>query len=118
MYCICSYSSLASNNLLLKVITSKAKLKTYAWKLVLDYLSFSISLAFVCVFHSILAVQIVAQMAMLFKFQNDPDYSCVYVTVTASSGLQGHGLTFTIGRGNEIGNDALYTTKVQANQCC
>lgn len=33
---------------------------------------------------------------------NDPDYSCVYVTVSASSGLQGHGLTFTIGRGNEI----------------
>ncbi len=31
----------------------------------------------------------------------DPDYSAVYVTVRAGD-LEGHGLTFTIGRGNEI----------------
>ncbi|WP_372874488.1 L-fuconate dehydratase [Pseudomonas sp.] len=33
-----------------------------------------------------------------------PDYSATYVTLhtDASSGLEGHGLTFTIGRGNEI----------------
>ncbi|MGF0337105.1 L-fuconate dehydratase [Ectopseudomonas toyotomiensis] len=33
-----------------------------------------------------------------------PDYSATYVTLhtDAASGLQGHGLTFTIGRGNEI----------------
>jgi len=33
----------------------------------------------------------------------DPDYSAAYVTLhTDQSGLEGHGLTFTIGRGNEI----------------
>ena len=33
----------------------------------------------------------------------DPDYSCAYVTLhTNQEGLAGHGLTFTIGRGNEI----------------
>lgn len=33
----------------------------------------------------------------------DPDYSAAYVTLeTSDPGLEGHGLTFTIGRGNEI----------------
>jgi L-fuconate dehydratase len=32
----------------------------------------------------------------------DPDYSAAYVILETSSGLEGHGLTFTIGRGNEI----------------
>ncbi|TIR83092.1 MAG: fuconate dehydratase, partial [Mesorhizobium sp.] len=33
----------------------------------------------------------------------DPDYSAAYVILdTDSEGLSGHGLTFTIGRGNEI----------------
>jgi L-fuconate dehydratase len=34
----------------------------------------------------------------------DPDYSAAYVVLhtDASDGLQGHGLTFTIGRGNEL----------------
>jgi L-fuconate dehydratase len=33
----------------------------------------------------------------------DPDYSAAYVILeTDQSGLEGHGLTFTIGRGNEI----------------
>jgi len=33
----------------------------------------------------------------------DPDYSAAYVVLhTDAAGLQGHGLTFTIGRGNEI----------------
>lgn len=32
----------------------------------------------------------------------DPDYSCVYVTLTTERGVSGHGLTFTLGRGNEI----------------
>ena len=33
-----------------------------------------------------------------------PDYSATYVTLhtDANSGIEGHGLTFTIGRGNEI----------------
>jgi L-fuconate dehydratase len=33
----------------------------------------------------------------------DPDYSCVYVVLkTSKDGLEGHGLTFSLGRGNEI----------------
>src|SRR6185295_4956911 len=34
----------------------------------------------------------------------DPDYSAAYVTLQTDStdGLEGHGLTFTIGRGNEL----------------
>ena len=33
----------------------------------------------------------------------DPDYSAAYVTLTTSrDGLQGHGITFTLGRGTEI----------------
>lgn len=32
----------------------------------------------------------------------DPDYSAAYVIVDTDGGLAGHGLTFTIGRGNDI----------------
>ncbi len=32
----------------------------------------------------------------------DPDYSAAYVILHTDSSLEGHGLTFTIGRGNEI----------------
>ena len=34
----------------------------------------------------------------------DPDYSAAYVVLTTDDpdGLEGHGLTFTIGRGNEL----------------
>ncbi|WP_423066899.1 L-fuconate dehydratase [Devosia sp. CN2-171] len=32
----------------------------------------------------------------------DPDYSAAYVVLTTDGGLEGHGLTFTIGRGNEV----------------
>ena len=32
----------------------------------------------------------------------DPDYSAAYVILQTDAGLEGHGLTFTIGRGNEI----------------
>ena len=31
-----------------------------------------------------------------------PDYSATYVTLETSNGKQGHGMTFTIGRGNEL----------------
>ncbi|HET7478564.1 MAG TPA: L-fuconate dehydratase, partial [Rubrobacteraceae bacterium] len=31
-----------------------------------------------------------------------PDYSAAYVTLTTDANLEGHGLTFTIGRGNEL----------------
>ena len=33
---------------------------------------------------------------------SDPDYSAAYVILKTDAGLEGHGLTFTIGRGNEI----------------
>jgi L-fuconate dehydratase len=32
----------------------------------------------------------------------DPDYSAAYVILKTNHGLEGHGLTFTIGRGNEL----------------
>lgn len=32
----------------------------------------------------------------------DPDYSAAYVVLGTDGGLEGHGLTFTIGRGNEV----------------
>src|SRR5262249_37045123 len=32
----------------------------------------------------------------------DPDYSATYVILETDAGLEGHGLTFTIGRGNEV----------------
>lgn len=32
----------------------------------------------------------------------DPDYSCAYVVLFTDTGLKGHGLTFTIGRGTEL----------------
>lgn len=32
----------------------------------------------------------------------DPDYSAAYVILKTDGGLEGHGLTFTIGRGNDI----------------
>ena len=32
----------------------------------------------------------------------DPDYSAAYVVFHTDSGLEGHGLTFTIGRGNDL----------------
>ncbi|MBI5851726.1 MAG: L-fuconate dehydratase [Planctomycetes bacterium] len=32
----------------------------------------------------------------------DPDYSAAYVVLRTDQGLEGHGLTFTVGRGNEL----------------
>ena len=32
----------------------------------------------------------------------DPDYSAAYLILATDAGLEGHGLTFTIGRGNEL----------------
>jgi len=32
----------------------------------------------------------------------DPDYSAAYVILETDTGLEGHGLSFTIGRGNEV----------------
>ena len=32
----------------------------------------------------------------------DPDYSAAYMILSTDTGLEGHGLTFTIGRGNEV----------------
>ncbi|MCA9178723.1 MAG: fuconate dehydratase [Planctomycetales bacterium] len=42
----------------------------------------------------------------------DPDYSCAYVTLeTDVPGLEGHGITFTLGRGTELCVAALNTLK-------
>lgn len=42
----------------------------------------------------------------------DPDYSAAYVILkTNQPGLEGHGLTFTIGRGNELCVAAIYALK-------
>jgi L-fuconate dehydratase len=38
---------------------------------------------------------------------SDPDYSAAYVIVKTDAGLEGHGFTFTIGRGNEICVEAI-----------
>ena len=32
----------------------------------------------------------------------DPDYSAAYVILRTDASLEGHGLTFTIGRGNDV----------------
>jgi L-fuconate dehydratase len=37
----------------------------------------------------------------------DPDYSAAYVVLRTDGGLEGHGFTFTIGRGNEICAEAI-----------
>ncbi|MER5772051.1 enolase C-terminal domain-like protein [Streptomyces sp. NPDC001985] len=37
----------------------------------------------------------------------DPDYSAAYVVLTTDTGTEGHGLCFTIGRGNEIATAAV-----------
>lgn len=39
----------------------------------------------------------------------DPDYSCAYVTIKLQTGLEGNGLTFTLGRGTEIVVQAIKT---------
>jgi L-fuconate dehydratase len=36
------------------------------------------------------------------SMHTDPDYSAAYVILRTNEGLEGHGLTFTIGRGNDI----------------
>jgi L-fuconate dehydratase len=38
----------------------------------------------------------------------DPDYSAAYVVLETDGGVEGHGLTFTIGRGNDICVAAIY----------
>lgn len=42
---------------------------------------------------------------------SDPDYSCAYVTIKIGNGLEGHGLTFTLGRGTEIVVQAVKSMK-------
>ena len=37
----------------------------------------------------------------------DPDYSAAYCILSTDSGLEGHGLTFTLGRGTELVKEAL-----------
>ena len=44
----------------------------------------------------------------------DPDYSAAYVIFRTDAGLEGHGLTFTIGRGNELCVAAIETLAAKA----
>src|ERR1700684_2743394 len=37
----------------------------------------------------------------------DPDYSAAYCILETDAGLEGHGLTFTLGRGNELCVEAI-----------
>ena len=39
----------------------------------------------------------------------DPDYSAAYVVLRTDTGAEGHGFTFTIGRGNEVARAAIET---------
>ena len=54
----------------------------------------------------------------------DPDYSAAYVVLETDGAQQGHGLTFTIGRGNDIVCKALealtcwWTSWRQATTSC
>ena len=41
----------------------------------------------------------------------DPDYSAAYVTLKTNSSYCGNGLTFTIGRGNELCVSAVHAMK-------
>ena len=41
----------------------------------------------------------------------DPDYSATYVTLITNSEVKGNGLTFTIGRGNELCVAAVHALK-------
>ena len=43
----------------------------------------------------------------------DPDYSAAYVVLRTDRAVDGHGFTFTIGRGNE-----LCVAAIQAHQGC
>ena len=57
---------------------------------------------------------------MTFTFQHkSPDYSAVYIVfkTDGETGVEGHGLTFTLGRGNELGNLILIHVVVKAHKC-
>jgi L-fuconate dehydratase len=42
---------------------------------------------------------------------SDPDYSAAYVILRTDGGLEGHGLTFTVGRGNEVCAAAIHALR-------
>lgn len=49
----------------------------------------------------------------MINFQHtDPDYSCTYVTINTNGSAVGYGLTFTLGRGNEIVQSAVRALSV------
>ena len=48
---------------------------------------------------------------MIFILQHkSPDYSAVYIVfkTDGETGVEGHGLTFTLGRGNELGKKRIH----------
>ncbi len=46
--------------------------------------------------------------ANLYPRNTECDYSSAYITLKTESDLVGHGMTFTIGRGNDIVSDQLF----------
>lgn len=44
----------------------------------------------------------------------DPDYSTAYVVLEADSGLNGFGITFTLGRGTDIGEGHAPTSRLRS----
>lgn len=46
----------------------------------------------------------------------DPDYSAAYVVLDADSGLKGFGITFTLGRGTDIGKAHAPSSRLRSLQ--
>lgn len=46
----------------------------------------------------------IGKYTFCFFQHTDPDYSVAYVVIETDQGMHGYGLTFTVGRGTEIGN--------------
>ena len=60
---------------------------------------------------------VLADLNLWFSFYSlqhkSPDYSAVYIVfqTDGETGVEGHGLTFTLGRGNELGVLEQFTVK-------
>lgn len=48
----------------------------------------------------------------------DPDYSAAYVVIDTDCGLKGFGLTFTLGKGTEIGNSSVKIRTLHSSLLC
>lgn len=55
-------------------------------------------------------------MNVIVSQHTDPDYSVAYVVLDTDTELKGYGLTFTVGRGTEIGE--LHKSSNYTNTVC